>query len=159
MKISTHECFFLLTFQSGQILREASLLSERSNGRELLLLNKQRTDPGSQPPSASKAMGPHREPTEMVERERTPNSVYSYHSVGYGKVCSLWFLTVAKKTVYSPFVYRHFLRLLECLKSKFYSEKRSSVRVFAHIVVNPCLFIALRHSLSQLYSVASFLTY
>lgn len=70
MKISTHECFFLLTFQSGQILREASLLSERSNGRELLLLNKQRTDPGSQPPSASKAMGPHREPTEMVERGR-----------------------------------------------------------------------------------------
>lgn len=73
-------------------------------------------------------------------RERTPNSVYSYHSVGYGKVCSLWFLTVAKKTVYSPFVYRHFLRLLECLKSKFYSEKLSSVHVFAHIVVNPCLF-------------------
>lgn len=78
--------------------------------------------------------------SQRTNRERTPNSVYSYHSVGYGKVCSLWFLTVAKKTVYSPFVYRHFLRLLECLKSKFYSEKLSSVHVFAHIVVNPCLF-------------------
>lgn len=56
-------------------------------------------------------------------------------------------------------VYRHLSRLLECLKSKFHSEKRSSVHVFAHIVVNPCLFIVLRHSLSQLYSVGSFLTY
>lgn len=73
--------------------------------------------------------------------------------------CSALAFTVAKKTVYSPFVYRHLSRLLECLKSKFYSEKRSSVHVFAHIVVNPCLFIVLRHSLSQLYSVGSFLTY